>query len=305
MTRYALKRLLAGLICLIGVSIIIFTTVRLSGDVTDLLLPMDATVEDFERLRAELGLDKPIPIQYLIFIKEAARGNFGISTRWTRPAWEIVLGRLPATLELASFAFLIAIVFGLLIGVTSATRRGTWIDLGIRLIGLFGQSMPRFWLGLMLILLVGVKLKLLPTSGRGGFEYLILPGFTLSFYSIASISRLTRSAMLNVLGADYIKMARLKGNPEWVVIWKHALKNAAIPVVTLAGLQLSYLLGLAVIVEIVFAWPGLGKLIVDAVFARDYAVVQAGVSLLCAIYIFINMGVDLIYGFLDPRIQYE
>jgi peptide/nickel transport system permease protein len=305
MARYALKRVLAGLICLIGVSVIIFTAVRLSGDVTDLLLPIDATQEDFVKLRAELGLDKPIPIQYLIFVKEAVRGNFGLSTRWTRPALDLVMDRLPATLELGAFSFSIVIVLGLFVGVTSATKRGSLLDWIVRVGALTGQSMPRFWLGLMLILIVSVKLRLLPTSGRGGFAYLILPGFTLSWYSVAAMSRLTRSAMLNVMGTDYIKMARLKGNPEWVVVWKHGLKNAAIPVVTLAGLQIAHVIGQAVIVETVFAWPGLGKLIIDAIFARDYAVVQAGVSLLSAIFIFINIGVDLLYGLLDPQIRYS
>jgi peptide/nickel transport system permease protein len=293
------------MICLIGVSLIIFTAVRLSGDVTELLLPEDATKEDFARLRAELGLDKPIPVQYIIFLKQAVRGNFGQSTRFNRPAMELVLGRLTGTLQLASFAFLIAITFGLLAGVTSARKRGSPIDIIVRLSALFGQSMPSFWLGLMFILIVAVWLGLLPTSGRGGFQHMILPGLTLSLYSIAAISRLTRSAMLNVLGSDYIKMARLKGCSEGRVIWKHALKNAAIPVVTLAGMQMAQVIGYGVIVETVFAWPGIGKLIVDAVFTRDYAVVQAGVSLLSAIYIIINIGVDLLYGVFDPQIRYE
>lgn len=305
MARYVLRRLLAGLICLIGVSIIIFTVVRLTGDVTDLLLPADAKPEDFVRLRAELGLDKPIPVQYLIFIKEAARGNFGRSTRWTRPALELVLTRVPATFQLGGVAFLFAISLGLLAGVTAATHRGKWIEQVVRLGALCGQSMPTFWIGIMLILIVGVELHLLPTSGRGGFSHIILPAITLGAFSMASQSRLTRSSMLNVLGADYIKMARLKGNPERTVIWKHALKNASIPIVTLAGFQLANVIGQAVIVETVFAWPGLGKLIIDAVFARDYAVVQAGVSLLSMIYVFINIGVDLLYGFLDPQIRYE
>ena len=178
------------------------------------------------------------------------------------------------------------------------------MDKIVRVGALIGQAMPRFWLGLMLIMVVGVQLKLLPTSGRGGLSHLILPGLTLSWYSVAAISRLTRSAMLNVMGADYIKMARLKGNPEWVVVWKHGLKNAAIPVATIAGLQIAHVIGQAVIVETVFAWPGLGKLIIDAIFARDYAVVQAAVSLLSAIYILINLGVDLLYGVLDPQIRY-
>ncbi len=305
MGKYILKRLLAGFICLVGVSIIIFTAVRLSGDVTELLLPEDATKEDFDRLRSELGLDKPIPVQYVIFVSQAVRGNFGQSTRFTRPAMELVLGRMVATLQLASFAFLIALVFGLLAGVTSARKRGSPLDLVVRVSALFGQSMPSFWLGLMFILIVAVWLGLLPTSGRGGFQHLILPAVTLSLYSIAAISRLTRSAMLNVLGSDYIKMARLKGCTEGRVIWKHGLKNAAIPVVTLAGMQMAQVIGYGVIVETVFAWPGIGKLIVDAVFTRDYAVVQAGITVLSVIYILINIGVDLLYGLLDPQIRFE
>jgi len=305
MLRYFLKRLLAGFICLLGVSIIIFVAVRLSGDVTELLLPEDATQEDFTRLRAELGLDKPIPVQYVIFLKNACQGNFGRSTRWMRPALELVLTRLPATFELGIVAFLFAISLGLLAGVTAATHRGKWIEQVVRLGALCGQSMPSFWIGIMLMLIVGVQLHLLPTSGRGGFSHIILPAITLGAFSMASQSRLTRSSMLNVLGADYIKMARLKGNPERTVIWKHALKNASIPIVTLAGFQLADVIGRAVIVETVFAWPGLGKLIIDAVYARDYAVVQAGVGLLSTIYVFINIGVDLLYGFLDPQIRYE
>jgi len=305
MGRYIVKRLAASLICVVGVSLIIFIAVRLSGDVTQLLLPEDAQKEDFAKLRAELGLDKPIPVQYLIFVREAAKGNFGRSTRFTRPALELVLGRLPATLQLASMAFLIAIVFGLLSGVTSARKRGLPLDLLVRVGALIGQSMPSFWLGLMFILIVAVRFGLLPTSGRGGLSHMIMPAVTLSLFSIAAISRLTRSAMINVLGSEYIKMARLKGCSERRVVWKHALKNAAIPVVTLAGLQLAQVIGYGVIVETVFAWPGIGKLIVDAVFSRDYAVVQAGVTLLSVIYIIINIGVDLLYGVLDPQIRYE
>lgn len=305
MARYALKRVIVGFICLIGVSIIIFVAVRLTGDPTELLLPEDATKEDFERLRAELGLDKPIPIQYLIFIKEAFKGNFGRSVRWKLPAIELVLNRLPATLQLGSFAFCLAIIFGLLSGVSSAKLRGSPFDLVVRVTALLGQSMPTFWLGIMFILVVAVQLRLLPTSGRGGFQHLILPALTMAWHAAASMSRLSRSAMLNVLGSDYIKMARVKGNPEWRVVWKHGLKNAAIPVVTLAGLQLASVIGHTVVIETVFAWPGIGKLIIDAIYARDYAVVQAGICLVSAIYIMINIGVDLVYGLLDPQIRYE
>ena len=305
MGRYALKRMAVGFICLLGVSLIIFIAVRLTGDVTELLLPEDAKPEDFVRLRAELGLDKPIPIQYIIFIKEAVRGNFGRSTRWTRPATELVLSRIPATLQLGAFAFCIALIFGLLAGVTSARKRGSPFDLVVRMVAIFGQSMPSFWLGLMFILVVAVQFRLLPTSGRGGFTHLILPGLTMAWYSVAAMSRLSRSAMLNVLGSDYIKMARVKGNPEWRVLWKHGLKNAAIPIVALAGIQLAHVIGNAVVVETVFAWPGIGKLIIDAVYARDYSVVQAGICLVSAIYITINLLVDLVYALLDPQIRYE
>jgi peptide/nickel transport system permease protein len=305
MGKYILRRLAVGLICFIGVSMIIFVAVRLSGDVTQLLLPEDATKEDFARLRAELGLDKPMPVQYVIFVGHAIRGDFGRSTRFPGPAMELVLNRVPASIELGAFAFLIAIVFGLLAGVTSARKRGSPADIFVRLGALLGQSMPSFWIGIMLMLIVGVEFGLLPTSGRGGFSHVILPGITLALFPLAAMSRLARSSMLNVLGSDYIKMARLKGNPERRVIWKHGLKNAAIPVVTLAGLQIAQVIGNAVVVETVFAWPGIGKLIIDAVYARDYAVVQAGISLLSAFYIVINIGVDLLYGVLDPQIRYE
>jgi peptide/nickel transport system permease protein len=305
MARYALKRVVVGFICLIGVSLIIFVAVRLTGDPTELLLPEDATKEDFARLRAELGLDKPIPVQYFIFIKEAAKGNFGRSVRWKRPATELVLSRIPATLQLGAFAFCLAVSFGLLAGVTSAKLRGTPFDLVVRVAAMFGLSMPTFWLGIMFILIVAVQLRWLPTSGRGGFEHMILPAVTMAGHAAASMSRLSRSAMLNVLGSDYIKMARVKGNPEWRILWKHGLKNAAIPVVTLAGIQMAAVIGHTVVVETVFAWPGIGKLIIDGIYARDYAVVQAGICFVSAIYITINIGVDLVYGLLDPQIRYD
>jgi peptide/nickel transport system permease protein len=305
MARYALKRVVVGFICLIGVSLIIFVAVRLTGDPTELLLPEDATKEDFARLRAELGLDKPIPVQYFIFIKEAAKGNFGRSVRWKRPATELVLSRIPATLQLGALAFCLAVTFGLLAGVTSAKLRGTPFDLLVRVAAMFGLSMPTFWLGIMFILIVAVQLRWLPTSGRGGFEHMILPAVTLAGHAAASMSRLSRSAMLNVLGSDYIKMARVKGNPEWRILWKHGLKNAAIPVVTLAGIQMAAVIGHTVVVETVFAWPGIGKLIIDGIYARDYAVVQAGICFVSAIYITINIGVDLVYGLLDPQIRYD
>ncbi len=305
MRRYALKRIFLGIITIIGVSIILFVASRLSGDVTYLLLPENATKEDEAALRAELGLDKPIPVQFLIFVRNVARGKFGDSIRYRRPALELVFKRLPATFELGATAFLLAICIGLPVGVISATQRNSFGDIWGKLFALIGQSMPGFWLGIMSILIFAVKLNWLPTSGRGGIPNIILPATTLAWYSTASIVRLTRSAMLEILDSEYIKTARLKGNRERIVIWKHALRNALIPVVSLAGIQLGILLGGVVITESVFGWPGLGSLILDGVYSRDYALVQAGVLVTSTIYITLNLIVDLLYGIIDPRIRYS
>lgn len=305
MRRYALRRFLLGILCIIGVSIIIFGATRLSGDVTYLMLPEEATQQEVDELRAVLGLDKPIPIQYAIFVKNVARGDLGKSIRYNRPAMEMVLERMPATIQLALAGFVISIVMGLLIGVTSATRRGSLLDTFGKLFALTGQAMPNFWLGIMAILLFSVTLGWLPTSGRGGIEHLIMPAVTVSWFSTAALMRLARSSMLDVLDSEYIKMARLKGNPEWIVVWKHGLRNALIPVVTMGGLQLSMLLGGVVIIENVFSWPGLGKLLVEAIYSRDYSLVQAGVFVTSTILIACNLAVDLLYGVIDPRIRYE
>ena len=305
MRRYALRRFLLGVLCIIGVSIIIFGATRLSGDVTYLMLPEEATQQEVDELRAVLGLDKPIPVQYFIFVKNVARGDLGKSIRYNRPAMEMVLERMPATIQLALAGFVISIVVGLLIGVTSATRRGSLLDTFGKLFALTGQAMPNFWLGIMAILLFSVTLGWLPTSGRGGIEHLIMPAVTVSWFSTAALMRLARSSMLDVLDSEYIKMARLKGNPEWIVVWKHGLRNALIPVVTMGGLQLSMLLGGVVIIENVFSWPGLGKLLVEAIYSRDYSLVQAGVFVTSTILIACNLAVDLLYGVIDPRIRYE
>jgi len=305
MTRYFLKRLLFGTICLIGVTIIIFVAVRITGDAALLLLPEDATEKDYRELRAELGLDKPIPVQYWIFINGALKGDFGKSTRRRLPAMELVLERVPATLKLGLVAFFWATTAGLLIGMMSATMRGAWTEIFARVVVVSGQSMPTFWVGIMLILIVSVKLGLLPTSGRGTIQHYILPALTLGWFTMAATARVMRSSMLNILNSEYIKLARLKGNPEWKVFWKHGFKNAAIPVLTLAGIQLTHMVGHTVIIETVFSWPGVGKLIIESIYARDYSVVQAGIFLVSAAYIVINLGVDLLYGLLDPRIRYD
>jgi peptide/nickel transport system permease protein len=274
--------------------------------VTYLLLPEDATKEEVAGLRAKLGLDKPLPLQYYYFAKNALKGDFGKSYRYTnRQAMEIILERLPATVQLAFMAFSMSIIGGLLLGVLSATRRDTFLDTLAKVFAILGQAMPGFWLGIMMILIFAVVLGWLPTSGRGGISHMIMPATTIAWFSVASILRLTRSAMLDVLDSEFIKMARLKGNPEWLVIWKHALRNALIPVVAMSGLQLAHLLGGVVIAETIFGWPGLGSLILEGVYSRDYALVQAGVFIMSVIFITINLLVDLVFGVIDPRIRYE
>lgn len=306
MRRYALKRILLGLITILLVSVIVFVASRLSGDVVYLLLPDGATQAEEDLLRKNLGLDKPMPVQYLIFLKGAVQGDFGKSYRYTnRDAMEIVIERLPATILLAGSAFSISIIFGLLLGVFSATRRDTMGDTGAKFFALIGQSMPSFWVSIMAILIFAVKLGWLPTSGYGDLKHLILPAFTTAWFSIASILRITRSSMLDVLDSEYIKMARIKGNPTSIIIWKHALRNALIPIVALAGIQLAHLLGGVVIAETIFSWPGLGSLILEGVSSRDYALVQAGVLVISTAFVSVNLLVDLLYGIIDPRIRYQ
>ena len=305
MKRYALKRLLLGLLTLIGVSMIIFVAVRLSGDPVLLLVSPDASQEEIRRVRNELGLDQPIPVQYVVFIRNSLRGDFGRSTRYRMPALELVLKRLPATVQLALLAFAVSVTLGITIGVISATKPGSWLDFSGKSFAMIGQAMPEFWIGIMAILIFSVKLGWLPTSGRGGLQHLILPSLTLGWFSAASIMRLTRSSMLQVMGSEYIKTAHLKGNPERVVVWRHALRNALIPIVAMGGMQLGRLLGGAVIVETIFGWPGLGQLILEGINTRDFSVVQTGVFITSTVFIMLNLVVDLTYGVIDPRIRYE
>ena len=300
-----MRRLLLGLLTLIGVSIIIFIAVRLSGDPVLLLVSPDATDQEIAQMKTELGLDKPVPVQYLIFMKNSLKGDFGRSTRYRRPALELVLNRLPATIQLAILAFIISVTLGITIGVISVTKPGSWFDFSGKTFAMLGQAMPEFWIGIMAMLIFSVQLGWLPTSGRGGIQHLILPSITLGWFSAASIMRLTRSSMLQVMGSEYIKTARLKGNPERVVVWRHALRNALIPIVAMGGMQLGRLLGGAVIVETIFGWPGLGQLILEAINTRDYSVVQTGVFITSTIFILLNLAVDLTYGIIDPRIRYE
>jgi len=302
--RYLGMRLFQIVIALLIISIIVFVLVRLSGDPARLLAPPDASKEEYEAIRHNLGLDKAIFLQFVNFFSLLVRGDFGTSFRWHAPALELVLGRFPATLTLACAGFLISVVIGFPLGIVAAVRKGSIWDTLARILATLGQSIPVFWVGIMLILTFSVDLRILPVSGRGGLKHLILPAVTLSSFSVSALVRLTRSSMLDVLGSEYVKMARIKGVPEILVIMKHALRNALIPLVTIAGMQLAALLTGAIVTEVVFAWPGIGRLSVEAVIARDFPVVQAAVFIFAVTYLTMNLIVDMLYCYIDPRIRY-
>jgi ABC-type dipeptide/oligopeptide/nickel transport system permease component len=300
---YVLRRLAQSLIVLLGISAVVFIILHLTGDPTVLMLPPDATAEEIARFRRAMGFDDPLYLQYWRFLKGAVHGDFGNSLRHEEPALALVWQRMPATLELTTVALGIALVLAIPAGIISAVFRNTALDYVSTVLALVGQAMPTFWLGIMLILIFSVGLHLLPSSGRGSAAHLVLPALTLGLFTTARIMRLTRSGMLEVLGQDYVRTARAKGVGERRVVWKHALKNAGIPVVTIIGLELGTLLGGAVITETIFAWPGVGRLSVQAIYNRDYPVVQAAVFLLASIFVLVNLVVDVIYTYLDPRIR--
>jgi peptide/nickel transport system permease protein len=309
MQRYLLFRIGQSILALWGVSIIVFSLARLSGDMVNLMLPMEATGEDFERVRKAWGLDKPQWQQYLIYMGNIFQGDWGDSWRWGTGALDIVLEKFPNTVEMATVTLLFSTIFGLGLGVLVATKKDTVFDIGGKVIALMGQSLPSFWTGIVLMWIFAVLLGWLPTSGKGvrpfDVKYMIMPAITLGWFNVAALMRLTRSAMLEVLDSEYVKLARIKGLPEWKVIWKHCLRNAAIAPLTYFGVIAGYLLTGAVVVETVFAWPGIGLLAVEAIQARDYMVVQAVVIFMASIFILSNLVVDVLYAYLDPRIRYN
>ena len=304
MTRFLLGRVAQTLLSMLVVISIVFVLARMSGNPIDLLLDANATDQERAILMRHLGLDQPLLVQYGVYVRSILAGDFGNSVLTRRPVTEHIWERLPATVELGVVAMLMSVLIGVPLGMYSAVHRGSALDSGARIFAVLGQSMPAFWLGLMLILLFGVVLGVLPAGGRGDFRHLILPAFTLGYFTSAAILRLTRSAMLEVLGSDYIKFARLKGLHEQVVLWKHGLRNALLPVVTFAVLLFVQFLGGAVVTETVFAWPGLGRLILESITTRDYPIVQAGVLVLSALYLVSNLLVDLLYGVLNPKIRH-
>jgi len=281
----------------------VFAMVRLSGDPVLLFMPMDIQAKDVNEFRQRLGFNDPLPVQYARFVGGATRGDFGESLRYRRDALGLVLERLPATFLLAATSLLLTTCVAVPLGILSAVRRNTLLDHASTVATVLGQATPGFWLGLMLIYVFSVKLRWLPTGGTGTLAHLVMPSVVLAAFFSARIARLTRSAVLEVLGEEYILTARAKGLGEARVIGKHTLRNSAIPIVTLAGLEAGQLLGGAVITETIFAWPGLGRLTVQALLNRDFPVVLAAVFVISVTYTLINLAVDLLYGWLDPRVR--
>lgn len=305
MTRYIINRILQTIVTLFGISIVSFGLLRLTGDPAVLVLGLMASEESLQDYREEHGLTDPVLKQYVTWLGNIFRGDFGDSLRYHEPIVKLLRERLPATIELGLAALTLAIVVGVPVGVFSAVRWNTKWDILIRTLVLFGQATPGFYLGLLLILAFSVGLKLLPTGGRGELKHLIMPAVALSTFMIALIVRFTRSALLDVLRQDYIRTARAKGLAEQQVVYRHAMKNALIPLVTILGMQVSILFSGAVITETIFSWPGVGRFAVQAIHARDFPVVQIMILFMASVIVLLNLIVDITYAYLDPRIKFD
>jgi len=303
--RFIVKRLGYAVLSLLLLSLTIFLLVRLTGDPSVLLVEPGASKEDLAAIRLQLGLDRPLWVQYGQFMSSLARGDLGHSFYYRTPVLELYLSRLPHSLMLAVAAMAFSLLVGIPSGIIAAVRVGRWWDSAGKIFALLGLSLPSFWVGLVMILFFSVYLGWLPSSGSGTALHVIMPAFALGWYFAAAHMRLTRSAMLEVLGSEYVKLARLKGLPEALVIGKHAFKNALIPVLTLAGINLVIMVNVAVVVETVFAWPGVGRLLYEGISFRDFPVVQATVLIGGAMIVIVNFFVDVLYAVIDPRIRYE
>jgi len=302
---YLLQRIVGVMVTVLFVAITIFLMVRvLPGDPARVIAGVLASEQDVERIRAQLGLDQPLPVQAGIFLRDLVQGDLGVSARTSSPVVEEIGARLPATLTLAAAGMLMAIAIGVPLGAWAAARAGSLGDVLVSTLVLFGISLPVYWLGLMLIILFSIRLRWLPAAGAEGPLSLILPAVTLAAFSVAFIARITRSSMLEVLRQDYVRTAHAKGVRRTTVEWRHALRNALPPVVTVIGLQFGELLGGAILTETVFGWPGLGRLLVDSIFARDYPMVQGLVIVFAAMFAIVNLLVDLTYERIDPRVRY-
>jgi peptide/nickel transport system permease protein len=303
MLQFVVRRTCYSVITLLILSLTIFVVVRMTGDPVTLMVEPGARAEDLARVRTHWGLDRPWPVQYLLFLQNVAWGDLGISFNYRMPVSELYFERLPNSLQLALCATLLSFLIGVPAGLISAVRvNGVWDNVG-KVVALTGLSIPGFWMGLVLILVFSVWLELLPTGGKGDWRNLIMPSLALGWYFAASLLRLTRSSMLEVMRSEYIKLARLKGLPGWVVIAKHGFKNALVPVLTLAGVNLVVMVNAAVIIEVIFAWPGIGRLLFEGIFQRDFPLVQGVVILAGVMIVMVNLVIDILYAYIDPRIR--
>jgi peptide/nickel transport system permease protein len=304
MQRYILTRLFYAFVSLVLLSVTIFMMIRITGDPVILMADPGAKEEDLQALRVELGLDRTYIEQYFVFVSKLARGDFGKSFMYRVPVFELYMQRLPASIQLAGAAMLISVLLGIPIGIFSAVRVNTWLDSFGNIFANLGLAMPSFWIGIMFMLIFAVNLQWLPVQGSGTVKHLIMPAVALGWVFTAANMRLARSAMLEVLGSEYVKLARIKGLPENLVILKHAFKNAIIPVLTFACINFALIMNGAVVVESIFAWPGIGRLLYEGISSRDFPVVQATVLLGGVMIILVNLMVDFLYAYIDPRIRY-
>ena len=305
MQAYILRRVAQGLLAIFVICTVTFALARVSGDPLNVLLPEEASEEQIELIKAEWGLDKPLHMQYLQYLGKLFRGDLGEAIAWPNStATELIVQRLPNTVKLSALALIVSGVIAFPVGVLVAIKKDTPFDYGGKLFAILGQSAPTFAVGLILMWIFAVQLNLFPTSGSGGIEYIILPALALGYYNVAALMRLTRSSMLEVLDTEYVKLARIKGVPEWKVVWKHCFRNALIVPLTYFGLIGAVLITGSVVIETVFAWPGLGHLVIKAILFRDYVVVQAVVLLFATAFVIINIMVDVLYAYIDPRIRY-
>ncbi|HMH51031.1 MAG TPA: ABC transporter permease [Candidatus Acidoferrum sp.] len=303
MRAYVATRLATAVFVVVGVSLVSFLLTFLSGDPAEIMLPPGATAQQIATFRAQWGFDDPLPVQYWRFLRRAVHGDFGVSLRHGQPSLPLIAARLPATFQLTVTAMVLAIVVAVPLGVLAATHRGGPVDLAAMGVALLGQSVPNFWLAIMMILVFSVSWGLLPTSGRGGPLHVVMPALAIAINLMALLTRLVRSTMIEVLAEDYVRTGRAKGLREVMVTARHALPNALIPLVTVIGLQFGFILGGAVVIETIFTWPGVGLFTIQAILNRDYPVVQAAVFILATGVVIINLIVDLLYVWLDPRIR--
>ncbi len=305
MQRFIVIRLLQGLLAIFVISLIVFALSRVAGDPIAAILDDETGKEQIELLRKEWGLDKPLHVQYFTYMKRLLTGDLGTSFKWDRPVAELIVEKLPATIQLSGFALLITAIIAFPVGVLSAVKKDSIFDTAGKMFAILGQSAPTFAVGLIAMWIFAVQFGVLPTSGRGGISHMLLPGFALGYYNVAAIMRLTRSSMLDVLDTEYVKLARIKGIPEWKIIWKHCFRNALIVPITFFSLIGAVLITGSVVIETVFAWPGVGQLVIQSIVAKDHITVQAIVMLFALLYIGINIVTDVAYAYVDPRIRYN